>query len=130
MFVKVNDNDYLICRKLQPSLADYLSDIGVRTDSFGATVFTKIYESFYTNTVELQARYQKYYSEEYESFAEFLKKKQRYDNETIQSILKCIDDGMDVYVIQDNNIQYSIEHLLEEELSWVLDVIKGYSDED
>jgi hypothetical protein len=127
MFFKVNENEYLICRKPQLSLSQFLDEIGIRKNTIGAKIFQKIYDELYSHNDDLDYIYKKYYSNEYDNFKQFLKKYKRYDDEIIQSIFKHIGDDVKVYAIDGRlSIDYSIESLLKEDLAWVLDVIKGY----
>ena len=72
---KRSDNIYIIHIKKNISKCKFLKKIKVKSNCFGGLLFSRIYDSFFSEIIDLNLEYRKYHNCEYNTFNEFLQKK-------------------------------------------------------
>ena len=88
---------------------------GMKKGSFAESYVIKILMDLISGAVNLGEKYKKYYFEEYESFEEYLYKKELLETEVIQSIKLGTDESLWILRFTSNN--------------YLIDSILGYEDE-
>ena len=83
---------------------------GMKKGSFAESYVIKILTDLISGAVNLGEKYRKYYFEEYESFEEYLYKKELLESEVIQSIKLGTDESLWILRFTSNN--YSIDSIL------------------
>lgn len=83
---------------------------GMKKGSFAEGYVVKILTDLMFGAVDLGEKYRRYYFEEYESFEEYLYKKELLETETIQSIRLRPDESLWMLRFTSNN--YSIKSIL------------------
>ena len=72
---KESDKVYIIHTKKNINKGKFLKTIKVKPKYFGGLLFSRIYDSFFSEMIDLYEEYRKYHNREYKTFNEFLQKK-------------------------------------------------------
>ena len=108
--IYIDDKYYLILTKaITPEniIDKFNKDSGMTPKSFADIYVKKIINSILSGAINLNEKYIKYYADEYDSFSEFLYKKELFDEDFIFKIsLK------DNEILWQLNFSYSIESLI------------------
>lgn len=83
---------------------------GMRKESFAEKYVVKILSDMLMGAIDLNREYQKYYSKEYTSLAEYLYKKQLFEKETIDHL--NLSECETLWKLQFNRNNYSIKDII------------------
>lgn len=84
---------------------------GMKEDSFAEKYVIKILTDLLSGAIDLSEKYRRYYSEEYESFEDFLYKKELFEPEDIRKLELGIDDYLWMLRFTTTN-SYSVKSIL------------------
>lgn len=83
---------------------------GMKEDSFAEKYVIKILTDLLSGAIDLSEKYRRYYSEEYESFEDFLYKKELFEPEDIRKLELGIDDYL--WMLRFTTNSYSVKSIL------------------
>lgn len=83
---------------------------GMRKESFAEKYVVKILSDMLMGAIDLKREYQKYYSKEYASLAEYLYKKQLFEKKTIDQL--NLSECETLWKLQFNRNNYSIKDII------------------
>ena len=83
---------------------------GMKEDSFAEKYVIKILTDLLSGAIDLSEKYRRYYSEEYESFEDFLYKKELFETEDIRKLELGIDDYL--WMLRFTTNSYSVKSIL------------------
>lgn len=83
---------------------------GMRKESFAEKYVVKILSDMLMGAIDLNREYQKYYSKEYESLAEYLYKKELFEKKTIDQL--NLSECETLWKLQFNRNNYSIKDII------------------
>lgn len=83
---------------------------GMKEDSFAEKYVIKILTDLLSGAIDLSEKYRRYYSEEYESFEDFLYKKELFEPEDIRKLELGIDDSL--WMLRFTTNSYSVKSIL------------------
>ena len=90
-----------------------ISATKVRKSSFAELYLIKILKSLFKNTIDLKEEYNQYYSEEYDTWADYLYNKELLDNDEIKLLFSNLDDKKTIYKFDIAMLSYTVESLLQ-----------------
>lgn len=107
--------------------SSFLEMVGVIQGSCAGDLFTRIYSYITGSSNDLQTMYDKYYSEEYPTFEEYLVKKERVTNDILSIVSEKIAAGCSACIMSPVVFgDFAIPQLLEsEEFEWIFDILSG-----
>ena len=81
----------------------FLGKAAVKESGFAKEMFSRMYDSIFSELIDLEREYEKYYSKEYEKFEVFLYKKYNLEAEGIEALmdLKAKNDDYKIYKMED-----------------------------
>lgn len=108
------EDTYFLKANSEFSISDLIEMIrqhnGMKKESFAEGYVVKILTNLISGAVNLDEIYRRYYSEEYESFEEYLYKKELLEIETIQSIK--LEPSESLWRLRFTSNNYSIKSIL------------------
>lgn len=108
------EESYYLKSDCELKLAEILEHIhmnnGMRKESFAEKYVVKILSDMLMGAIDLKREYQKYYSKEYASLAEYLYKKQLFEKETIDQL--NLSECETLWKLQFNRNNYSIKDII------------------
>lgn len=79
---------YIIIKDRNFKKTDFLKKLNSKKHSFSYKIFTQMYDYLFEKTIILHDDYKNYYSDEFNTFSLYLKKKYRMPNKIINKIEK------------------------------------------
>lgn len=87
------DDAYILHLKKNVSKRKFIRCMRVSSSKFAGKLLDRIYDSFFSELVDLQIEYKEYHLKEYDSFGVFLKNKYSLPDEVISEGLKLLRSG-------------------------------------
>lgn len=77
---------FVICLEREVNRPDFMRNAKVKPGSYAWELFSGVYEGIFHRSLELKHDYSKYYSVEYATFSEYLRKRFRFGPEVISRV--------------------------------------------
>lgn len=93
---------FVINRNLTKDI--FLQMASIEKDGYAKDMFSRMYDNIFSELIDLEYEYQKYYSKEYDCFERFLYRKMYLDDEDIDKIIEIKKENSDyiVYLKKDD----------------------------
>lgn len=114
---RFGQDGYVICPSVPVSVAELrdrmLRRAKVAEGSYAYRLVDDLYAAIFERSLDLKADYETYFSREYESFGEFLRRRMRFPSAVVSPLTKAVDDSSGMYYFRPPYSFLSDEHGLE-----------------
>lgn len=82
-----------------------LEKAGIR-EGYAKDMFSRLYDSIFSESENLIETYEKYYCQEYDSFGVMLQKMYHVPNDVLESFFKCLKENLNYTLIRFDSLSY------------------------